>query len=280
MVKDDTQISDAEKAKLLKQSLKSIVLAEDVYDTINGQPPNGLKLVAAADPPEPHVGGFFARVYKKTGIVAAGEQRYAVAFRGTDGLSDPRDLDADLEIAFKKLPGQYRQGLAFVERVCKENAIDPAKLEYTGHSLGGYLAITVGMSLGAKKIWTFNSPGPTEKIRDELSQEIPGISALPDSGLVQIRSSGDLISEWGYKEGTTIAVKTAASYHSLANLQEGIRAALHGQPPVSVITGKKWLSSVFNAVTKTLAQSGLAQAAIRKMVDNDHHRKQPKPPVH
>ena len=81
-----------------------------------------------------------------------------------------------MDIALRKLPGQYRQGLAFVQKVCEEKNINVDEMEFIGHSLGGYLAITTSMALGVLKVYALNSAGPSEKIKDELEKQIPGIS--------------------------------------------------------------------------------------------------------
>lgn len=270
MVEKKPELPDARKKELLQQSLKVMPLVENVNGTPDASAPEGWRLVAASDPPGKNgTQDLYAKIYERIGPVPAGEKKYAVAFRGTDKLTDHGDLDADLGIAFRKLPNQYWEALDFIEAACKENNINPSDMLYTGHSLGGYLARTVGTTLGARSIWTFNSPGPTEKIRNELGQFIPGLSAPPGDGLVQIRSSNDLVSAWGYKEGITVEVKTQGNHHGLAGLRQAVDDTLAGRAPTPAPRQKLSLSSVFNEVAKRMANSPVVHNLIERLVDND-----------
>jgi hypothetical protein len=276
-----TQISTAERTRLLNESLPAVVLAQDAYNTDDTKPPAGWRVVASTAKPQPDINGFFARVYERIGPVLPGEARYAVAFRGTNGIGDLKDLDADLDIAFRRLPGQYRQALAFIRNVCEKNNINPEEMMLTGHSLGGYLAVAVGTALGAHKMWAFNSPGPTQRIRNRLASEIPCISKPPGNNLVQVRSVDDLISKWQYDQGIIIGVKTAGDSHSLDNLRQGIIDEIAGRPPQPAVPVKKFsLARVFNAVSGVLARSKLAGAVIKRLMDNaPRFRRPPKPPA-
>lgn len=263
----------AQKIELLKQSENLIVLAEDAYDTAGTRGPAGWTIRASADPPAPGEHGFFAKIYEREGAVPAGAAQYAVAFRGTDSLRDIKDIESDADIALRKIPkAQYDQGLAFVQRFCRTQRINPAAMVFTGHSLGGYLAIAIGETLGAKRIWTFNSPGPTERMRDKFIHKIPGVSAAPGQGLVQIRSIYDLISEWGFKEGITIGVKTAGSAHALKSLWASVTATIQGKLPVDPVR-KVFLSGIFNAIASKLALSRHVHKEIARLFDNAPRKK-------
>jgi hypothetical protein len=265
MAKETEQVFSADQINLLRQSLQPLALAHDVYNTNSTKDPDGWKVVASSSPPGEWESGFFAQIYEKVGPLAPGESRYVAAFRGTDSIKDKKNLDADLQIIFRKLPNQHNEGLAFVKGFCEKNNINPAEVALTGHSLGGYLAITIGMALGTERIWAFNSPGPTREVRNELSNKIPGISKPPCKGLVQVRSTHDLISRWQYAEGKVIDIKTPGFHHKLLNLQVGIEAILSGQPLKPDLPGKKTLSSVFNALSSRLAMSGTVSKIINKL---------------
>lgn len=278
MATNDTSLPAAERTKLLNESLDALVLARDAYNTDDARPPAGWEFVdSTTNKPELNVRGFFARVYRRrAGEVPPGGAKYAVAFRGTDSIDDLKDLFTDVDIALEKLPGQYRQGLAFVQRVCQENNISFSEMEFAGHSLGGYLAVATGAALGAGKIWTFNSPGPTEKIEDKLDKQIPGISKPPRNNLVQVRSTKDLVSEWQYDQGIIISVKTGGNDHSLDSLKQGIVDDIKHQP-IKPVKDSNALTHVFNNVAGFLAQSRLVRKIFGVLQDNDRHRT-PKPP--
>ena len=259
---------NAEKTKLLRQAEEIMDLAQDVSSP-DQDVPEGWKILVDSSPNEKNTAGFFARVYERTDPFKEKESKYAVAFRGTYKLlSDPQDLNADLAIALGHLPDQYAQALTFVQSACKEQGLNPAEMEFVGYSLGGYLAKTVGATLNARKIWTFNSPGPTEEIRDYVEHLIPGISSPPGKRLVQMRSVYDLISRWGYNEGIILEVKTVGGPHSLVSLRQGINDAINGQalPPSTPEKGPLSLSSIFNAFSKKMSQSKVVNKIINIIV--------------
>ena len=231
--------------------------------------PEGWKILESSSPDVTKTLGLFARIYERTGPVQEGESKYMVAFRGTDKISDKHDLAADVQIGLRMLPHQYWQALAFVQKACKKNNISRSDIEFTGDSLGGYLARTVGSTLGAKKIWAFNSPGPTKKVKDCVESLIPGVSSAPGDRLIQVRSVSDLISRWGYNEGIIFQIKTTGGPHSLTNLREGIDAALNGQaPPQPEKTKDRHLSlsSIYNALSKRMSRSHVVNRLINHLV--------------
>ena len=261
----------AEQIDLLKQSLKYVALSQDVYNTGSQKAPDGWKIVTSSSLSGQWSGGFYARIYEREGPLAPGEPKYVVAFRGTDSIRDKQNLDADLQIIFRKLPLQHHKGVDFVKDFCEKNNVKPADIGFTGHSLGGYLAITIGMTLGVHKMWVFNSPGPTKAIRDELSSKIPGISKPPCRGLVQVRSSYDVIARWQYQEGRIVEVETAGGNHSLGNLQKAIETAVTGQPQQHTPT-KGSIATVFNELSKRLTQSGKVSNILDKLFGRGGHQ--------
>jgi len=276
MAKESEKAYSAEQIQLLKQSLKLLPLAQDVYNVDSKTAPAGWKLVASATPPQPGVGGFFGKIYERIGPVAVGEPRYAVAFRGTHNIQEKKNFDADAQIVFRQLPAQYYEGLEFVKNFCDKNNVSPADMEFTGHSLGGYLGITIGTTLGTNKVWAFNSPGPTKQIRNELISKIPGLSKpLCCKGLVQIRSSYDVIARWQYEEGKIIDIKTTGGNHGLGSLQEGIEAIISGKPLPVAPPQKPTLSSIFNEISKRLAESKKIINIIDKLHGGQRGKKPP-----
>jgi hypothetical protein len=266
-------VFSAEQLNLLRQSLKVVPLAQDVYDTKSTQAPPGWKIVANSSLTGQWNGGFFGRIYEKEGPLAPGETRYVVAFRGTDSIRDKQNRDADLQIIFRKLPTQHNHAVKFVKDFCDKNNLNAADMTFTGHSLGGYLAISAGITLGVHKMWAFNSPGPTREIRNTLSKNIPGISKTPCQGLVQIRSNYDVIARWQYPEGKIIEVETNGGNHSLANLRAGIEAAINGQK-LEAVPIRRSIASFFNEVSKRLSQSAAGNRLLHKIFS----RGRPRPP--
>ena len=259
------KLSNAEKIALLKQADKMMPFAQNVAAAPSAAPPPGWKVLATADPKQGN-SGLFAKIYERTTPALPGTPKYIVAFRGTK-VKDFNDLSSDVEIAFLKIPRQYWQALAFVQNTCRENGVDPAEMEFTGHSLGGYLAHTVGTTLGAKHIWTFNAPGPSRKIARRLEKEIPGISAPPGKGLVQIRTANDITSIWGYKEGITISLAMQGRPHNLRNLAAAIKDTINGKPlrPVA-LPPKDSLAAIFDAVASRIARARLAARIVKDIV--------------
>jgi len=214
--------------------------------------------------------GFFAALYERTDA-KPGEARYAIAFRGTKNISD---LPSDIDIALGQLPGQFGIGLKYVEDTCKQLGIQPDEVALTGHSLGGYLARTVGTALAVSKVWLFNSPGPTQETRDYLEKLIPS-TALPNDKMIHFRSKYDIISHWGFDEGQIIEVKTRGDHHSLQNLSQQIARLENPLLPDLRIGGRCLsLSSVFNAASKLLTQVKTLGASIKKLFT---HAKPAKP---
>jgi len=283
MIRENSQLSPVDRT-LLTQSLPFLTLSKDVYQTGASQAPQGWKVVAATDDAQRrHIDGFFARVYERTDTNT--QPRYAVAFRGTDSLTDIRDMGADVDIARRRLPGQYAQALQFVNDVCREKNINPANMAFTGHSLGGYLAAAAGTFFNSKNIWTFNAPAPDANIWDKIGRDKNHDAAtVPGRGWVQVRSRQDLISEWGnYNGATTIGIDTAGDPHGLDNLRHAINQTLNGEPVTAVGPAKKGaLSRIFNAVagvSKMIALSPVAGMVIAGLMADGKGRKRPANPV-
>ncbi|MDE1151191.1 MAG: hypothetical protein PW788_01540 [Micavibrio sp.] len=237
-------------------------LSSHVYGGADALIPQGWKKLSdsAASISEKET-GFFAALYERTDA-QAGEARYAIAFRGTKNISD---LPSDIDIALGQLPGQFGIALKYVESTCKSLGIQPEDMALTGHSLGGYLARTVGTALAVSKVWLFNSPGPTQETRDYLEKLIPS-TALPNDKMIHFRSKYDIISHWGFDEGEIIEVKTRGDHHSLQNLSQQIARLENPILPDVRIGGRCLsLSSVFNAASKFLTQAKTLGASIKKL---------------
>jgi hypothetical protein len=248
-------------------------LAEHAYKRDPRLLPEGWSVLTDSIEYEKECTGFYAVVYKNENP-KPGEAEYAIAFRGTNNLPDMLD---DVNIFMRQLPRQFGQSVEFVNDICEKYGIEPSKLELTGHSLGGYLARTAGTMLDVNKVWNFNSPGPTESLRNQLDRFVSGRHFSSDK-LIHIRSKFDIISHWGYDEGNILEVPTKGDHHSLRGLQNHI-ADLRGQEADKrpMPHKKGFLSYVFNKVSKLLTKSRRLKNAIKRIF-NDASRDNRKKP--
>lgn len=260
--------------RLSKDDLRTILdridIARSVYKDGKNLP-TGWKTVASSAPDPTKALGFFGRLYEKTEPLRPGESRYIFSFRGTHKASDMQDLASDFNILVHRMPKAYEQALAFVKQACKDNNLDPAEVEFAGHSSGGYLARTVAMTLGANIVWAFNSPGPSPATRAEIIRRAGG-NHLPHDKLIQIRSVDDIVGKWGYDEGIILEVVTKGDHHAAANLRAGIVAVLEGTEPPELLSHKKvsWRTA-YNKASEKIVRS----AKWRKRIYDIFGHKQP-----
>lgn len=245
------EISAVDKA-LLTQSLPYMALSHNVYRP-NDPMPVGWKSVATTDEIQKERDGFCARIYER--LDAAGKPHYVVAFRGTNSINK-KDLIADVRIFFTRLPPQYERALRFVEDFCREKKLNPADMIYTGHSLGGYLAATVGATFNSKNIWTFNAPAPDAPTWHNIAHHrSPDVPTATGNGWVNVRANNDFISRWGYYGGgKTITINTSSPPHALDTLYKAATDLTNNRPVSPVMRPRGFLKRSFNmAVTITSA---------------------------
>lgn len=146
--------------------------------------PNGDHLVDAAgnrveiDPAalEDSASGFRASIYRND----AGQ--VVVAYAGTDPSEMP-DIGADAAQAFGLETTQYNKAVDLAKKA--EVAFGDGNVIFTGHSLGGGLASTAALSVGATAV-TFNSAGPSnDTLRDLGFSPNETRSELEDSGQIR-----------------------------------------------------------------------------------------------
>lgn len=252
----------------LQKIIDRIDLARNVFGGEAPAPvPAGWEIVASSAPDPDKTSGFYARLYKKTNP-EPGEPRYTIAFRGTH-RGDRDDIMADVGIFFQQIPKQHAQAIAFVQKVCAENDIPPAEVELIGHSSGGYLAKTVAIVLGANRVVGFNAPGPTAKMRENLVKEAHG-DHMPPGRLIQIRSTADVVSKWGFEEGIILEVVTKGDHHSLAQLRQSVEDLMKGAPSPEPDKGKLLsLRRLYNAFSQRVTHSGHIRKAIHQIFGND-----------
>jgi hypothetical protein len=135
-------------------------LAGDTYNVGKGDPPEGWeriteenlkKLGMEADSfPQLNINfrqseypdGYYPELYKMNGNVF-GEERYVLAFRGTQGVKDGK---ADILQAFGEETDQYTRAIQTAQKLKK---ILGNNLDIAGHSMGGGMATAAGIVTGS-----------------------------------------------------------------------------------------------------------------------------------
>lgn len=265
MTRQHKEISAPDKA-LLTQALPFMALSHNVYRPDEAPAPLGWKTVATTDDIQKERDGFCARIYQR--FDAAGKAHYAIAFRGTNSLNR-KDLIADIRIFFTRLPPQYERALQFVEDFCRTRNVNPADMIYTGHSLGGYLATTVGATFNSKNIWTFNAPAPDaptwHNIAHHRSRDVPTVSG---PGWIAVRAKNDFISRWGYYgHASTIAINTSSPPHALDTLYKAASDIADNRPISPALRPRGFLKRAFNmaltVVSAVMARSPVISLALK-----------------
>ncbi|WP_428034724.1 hypothetical protein [Amphritea sp.] len=101
--------------------------------------------------PSEHKDGYFAELYK-TDPSVYGEERYVLAYRGTQGATD---WETNAKQGFGEETEHYDNA---IKLAIKSKKILGDKLELTGHSLGGGMATAAGIVSGAKT-YAYNPAG-------------------------------------------------------------------------------------------------------------------------
>jgi hypothetical protein len=155
------------------------------------------------------------------GAAYAGADVGVIAFRGSQELQD--FTDADVEIFKSRLP-VHQLGNAFGFFLEAEKALSAMGCErfvITGHSLGGGLAEAVAARISRVPVSaaTFNAPGIVgfTEVGDHGELHMPVLNR----SIVNVRSSADQVSLWGYHIGQTRTVEDAG-LHGIGPLIEAL----------------------------------------------------------
>lgn len=247
--------------KQIAEAAGKAALSSHVYfRDKSAPPPAGWHVVATSDELMPGKRSFFGALYAKDDP-DNGKTDYTVAFRGTDG----NDLKSNFMIAIGRLPPQFKDAVTFTKLAAEKAGVETKDLSVTGHSLGGYLARTVGRVIDVKKVWAFASPGPSKETRDYLEKIAP--SALPNDKIIHIRSRHDIIGLLGTEENIVLELNTSERHHAINKIQNHLSQLLGGpnaaQVPAHART--RLLERVFNAVSKPLASGVHLYNSIKKL---------------
>jgi len=125
---------------------------------------------------EDSASGFRASIYQNA------DGQVVVAYAGTDPSEMP-DIGADAAQAFGLETAQYNKAVDLAKKA--EIAFGDGNVIFTGHSLGGGLASTAALSVGATAV-TFNAAGPSnDTLRDLGFSPNETRNELEDSGQIR-----------------------------------------------------------------------------------------------
>lgn len=146
-------LPDLPSSELSQDDLDMARLSDHAYrDQSDETIPDGFEIIGISELTK---NGYAGTAYrnKKTGEIIIGH-------RGTEFDMDyarKDDLLADLNIVIGNTPKQVKDALTFLNKIAKENNIDPKSIHNTGHSLGGFVSEEVALKLGSKST-SFDSP--------------------------------------------------------------------------------------------------------------------------
>ena len=176
-----------------------------------------------------HSSSFAASLYKRMND-KTGKEEYTIAYRGMTGRDD---LDDAVIMAVIGFPKQFYDAYEFAQEVAEIYGIDLSKTDFTGHSMGGYLAQAVGVACNAENIWMFNSPAMRDKdmlaIPDKLAAAL-GTEKAPHEDdidytrlserITAFRTQNDPIARLGKSHGTVVQGGFEKKPHSIAALEK------------------------------------------------------------
>ena len=210
-------------------------VASDVYEDAKHSSRNlaggWQRVFDSSEIPGLNDGGFYGSLYKRT---INGRDEHIIAFRGMDGITD---LDDVTNLAVGRIPGQFAAAYKFTKIATEKFNLDPAKTEYIGHSMGGYLAKAVGMLNDSRKIYSYNGPGLfhddlhglPERVKDLFGENKADITQDRIArNVTSINSKFDVVSWVGEMSGKTIRIPTHGRQHQLSSLEESFNRAAQG----------------------------------------------------
>lgn len=208
-------------------------IASDVYENSSKKMLAGgwHRVMSSQDVPETESSGFYGALYKRN---LNGRDQYVIAFRGMDGL---RDLDDAARLALGRTPGQLNDAYKFTKEAIARHNINPADVEYVGHSMGGYLSKAVGLMMDSPKMYSFNGPGLFQrdlknlpkKIMSEFGENKADITEnRVAERVLSVNSKWDPVSWLGSLTGRTVNIETEGRPHKLSSLERNFNRVASG----------------------------------------------------
>ncbi|QWV91991.1 DUF2974 domain-containing protein [Geomonas oryzisoli] len=161
-------------------------LAEDAYKVGQGEPPEGWERVSATDLKKlgmtkelfpqlrktfrasEYRDGYYPELSKSKASIF-GEERYVLAFRGTQGIKDGA---ADVIQAFGGETDQYSRAVRTAQKLKR---VLGSRLDITGHSMGGGMATLAGIVTDSP-VWAIDPagvhPATLERVGVRYSNEV------------------------------------------------------------------------------------------------------------
>lgn len=171
--------------------------------------------------------GFSATTYRRG-------NEFVIAFRGTDSISD---IGADASFVFRQWSTQFEKAAQLINQIRDE--VEGAKIQVTGHSLGGGIAQIMAKMFNLSGA-SFDAPGARSvtntrgylEAKEKYAGDIPEVQE--SSSFINYRSSGSLISSVGQHIGQTeILSPTGSSFSSITIISI---FALFAGGPVSILS--------------------------------------------
>ncbi|MBI2234136.1 MAG: hypothetical protein HYU57_03915 [Micavibrio aeruginosavorus] len=228
------KLSDLGKSELASVKERFAVASdayEDTRHTSHALAGGWQRIFDSSEIPGLNDGGFYGSLYKRT---INGRDEHIIAFRGMDGITD---LDDVANLALGRIPGQFVDAYKFTKIAAEKFNLDPSRIEYVGHSMGGYLAKAVGVLNESEKIYSYNGPGLFHddlhglpaSVQKEFGENKADITQdRIERSITSINSKFDVVSWIGEMSGKTIKIPTHGHQHRLTSLEESFNLAAQG----------------------------------------------------
>lgn len=253
-------------ANVMDRLIENSILALHAYNEGEIELPPQWECIATSKELMPNTRtGFQGAVYRFA--PPPGEERYAIAFCG---FKNAGDIKSVLAAGLTGLPDQTPEALEFTILATQKFEILTSRLNFVGHSLGGYLAKSVGKIWGAQDITPFNSPGFKEGDIEDLNQLAKAMDILPCKNQPQVtgvNSKNDLIGMWGKPTGELYEVDTQSNHHGIATIVQTLATVHKASAAFSEVCGKKPnpnpIRAVLSRVCARLGESERVQNTLK-----------------
>lgn len=251
---------------VMDQLIENSIISMHAYGEDEIELPPQWECIATSKDLMPHAKtGFKGAVYRFA--PPPGEERFAIAFCG---FKNAGDIKSVLAAGLSGLPDQTPEALEFTILATQKFDILTSRLNFVGHSLGGYLAKSVGKIWGAQDVTPINSPGfkpgDAEKL-DRLAKLMDILPCKTEPKITGVNSKNDLIGMWGEPSGQLYEVDTQGSHHGIANMVQTLATVHKASAAFSQVCGKtpkpNPIRAVLGRVCAKLGESERVQNTIK-----------------